>query len=420
MSTLAKTYALQVGVKLSEPEIQESYFPLEHPIDKVILVHGFGGAIITDQNGAKRAVFPAKVYDYFTDVVHMLKPIVEPLGYKLYQIGAPDEPPIHGLESLVGKTSLLQCTFLVKRCALLIGNDSIWAHQRGAFRGSEVIVYGPTSKPHFPHWNEPSKTRLIESHRNGKKPSFQSNEFPKTVNLIPPEQVVDNSLDLLGIKNPNKRQSLMIGVAYNMPAVELIPDAVIDPRITLPVVPIIRMDVLFNEDNMLKNLRYRKCSVITNKEINLELLKSVRPNVEGIRIEIDKISTEWIKNAKKLGVKIAVVATEKDDEKVKQMRLHYYDATQPSGFDRFLPPTLDDFKKEVVKYTQKPLDESIKLDKLLFRTNKFILSDGKVFLSKAHLKAGISTPSSDKNIGTVIDSPDFWEEQAHFYIYNES
>lgn len=415
MSDLAETYALQVGVPLNKPAVQESFFPLDHPIEKSILIHGFGGAIV-DGN---KATFPAKVYDYFTEVVTVLKPLAEAQGYKLYQIGAPGEPQIKGLEQLVGKTSMLQCTYLVKRCALLIGNDSLWAHQRGAFDGSLVVVYGPTSKPHFPHWNNAAKTHLIESHRFGKKPSFQSQEFPKTINLIPPEQIVDKALSLLDIKNPRKRQSLTVGPAYMMPAVELIADVVIDPRIQVPVAPIIRMDHLFNEKVMAENLRFKKCVIITNKEIDIELLKSFRQNIEAIRIEIDTISPDWIKQVRKLGIKCALMAAEKNDEKVKNMRLDYYDATQPTGFDRFLPPTIEDFKKEVEKYTQKPLDQMIKLEDLFFRTNKFILSNGKVYLSKAHWKAGISAENTEQNTGKVIDSSDFWEEQAHFYIYNE-
>jgi hypothetical protein len=415
MSDLASTYALQAGVPLHNPEMEECFFPLNHPIDKAILIHAFGGKIIDTPQG-KQAAFGAKIYDYFGEVVSMIKPILEPLGYRLYQIGAPGEPAVRGLEQLVGMTSLLQCAYLVKRCALLIGNDSMWVHQRGSLGNSLVATYGSTSKPHFPHWYDPAKTVLIESHRFGKKPSYMANEPLKTINLITPESVANAALSLLG-QPPLSRRSLSIGPLYNQGIIELIPDVVMDPRIQTQVPPIIRMDLLFNEENLLKNLQMRKCSIITNKEIDISILARCRPNIASIRLEIDKLSPEWIKKVRRLGVQCAVMAVEKDEAKVTQMRLDYYDVLQPSGFDRFLPPTIEDFKKEVEKYTQKPLDPTIQLNTLSFKTNKFILSDGKVYLSRAHWEDKIPTPNTENNTGVVIDKPSFWEEGAHFYIY---
>ena len=412
MSDLATTYALQVGVPLHTPEISDAFFPLDWPIEKSVLIHGFGGAIV---NG-NQATFPAKVYDYFGEVVSIIKPVLEKNGYKLFQIGAPGEPAIKGLEQLVGRTSIPQCAFLVKRCALLVCNDSLWSHLRGAYGGSLVTVFGPTSTPHFPHWKNDEKTVIIESHRFGKKPSFQSNENPKTINLIAPETVANAVFALNGFEKV-KRESILMGQIYNMPVVELVPDVVIDPRVQISTVPIIRMDLHFNEENLAKNLSFKKCSIITNKEIDINILARFRGNIESIRIEIDGISPEWIRKVKRLGIKNAIMALEKDEEKIVKMRLDFYDVLQPMGFDRFLPPTVDDFKKESEKYMNKPLDKDIKLDSLFFKTNKFILSNGKVFLSKAHWRAGIAAQSTDDNTGKVIDTPDFWEEFAHFYIY---
>lgn len=410
MSTLAETYSLQVGVKLGKPQVLETFYPCPHPIEKTILLHGFGGAIV---NG-NQATFPAKIYDYFAEVVSILKPIVEPLGYKIIQIGAPGEPNIKGVESLVGRTSILQCTYLVRRAALLIGNDSLWAHQRGAFGGALVALYGSTSiKNHGPYWNNKDKTILIESHRFGKTPSYQSMEMPKTINFITPESVANAALKLLG-QEPIQRTSLNIGQAYNHNIIEIVPNVVVDPRLQFPDFPVIRMDYLKNEDFLKQNLQFRKCAVIINSEIDLKILSNYKPNIASIRLEIDKLDPEWIKRAKKCGVPLAYMAVEKDKAKIEEMRLKYYDAC---FFDQFVPTTIEDFKKNVEKYTQKPFDTNIKLDTLSFKTNKFILSDNKVFLSHAHWLAGKSTDSTDNNTGKVIDSAEFWEDLEHFYIY---
>lgn len=405
-----------VGVTLNRPEIQENYYPIDHPLDKTILIHAFGGAIVDAPNGQKQASFPSKIYDYFTEVVAILKPALEPLGYKLYQIGAPGEPPVKGLEQLTGRTSILQCTYLVKRCALLIANDSLWSHERGIFDKSLVAIYGPTSKPHFPYWKNPEKTILIESHRFGKKPSFSSQEPVKTINLITPESIANAAFSLLGQPQINQ-QSLTMGPYFQQSIIEIIPDVVVDPKIQFGVPPIIRMDLCFNEDNLSKNLSLKKSLIITNREIYINILTRFRSNIDSIRVEIDKVSPEWLRKVKKLGFKWGVMAVEKDPEKIIKMRLDYYDALQPTSFDLFVAPTLDDWKKEVEKYTQKPLDNTIKLDTLFFKSNKFLLSEGKIYLSKAHWMAKKPTKSTDDNIGNVIDVPEFWEEASHFYIY---
>ena len=268
MSTLAETYALQIGVKLDKPSAYETYYPLDHPLDKVVLIHSFGGKIVDTPQG-KQIAFPSKVYDFYSEVVAIIKPILEPLGYRLYQIGAPNEPLVPGVTHLVGRTSIHQCTYLVKRCALLIGNDSVWAHMRGAFGEPLIVCYGGTSTPHHPFWRNREKTILIESHRFGKKPSYQSMENPKTINVIPPEQVANAALSLLD-QPQISRQSLSIGAAYNQPIIELIPDVVMDPRVQTPVPPIIRMDLHFSEENLAKNLQVRKCQIITNREIDID------------------------------------------------------------------------------------------------------------------------------------------------------
>ena len=414
MSDLASTYALQIGVPLSKPTIYKTFFPLGCPMEKVVLIHGFGGALIQEQNGMTKATFPAKVFDHFSEVVALIKPALDAARFSLYQIGAPGEPGIKGCNHLMGQTTIHQCAYLVQNAALLIGNDSMWAHQRGAFDGALVAVYGPTSSwVHGPHWKNEEKTILIDSHRFGKKPSYQAQESPKTINAITPEQVANAALKLLGLPQVSQ-QSIFMGAAYNQPIVELVPDSVVAPGVNIPGSLVIRMDYLHNEKLLTQNLSLRPCNVIANREIDLAILGQLRQNISAMRLEIDKIGPGWIKEFKKLGIKTMFSCSEKDPEKVAAMRLEYFDAC---FFDQFVPPTLEDFKKDAEKYLNKPLDSALKLDTLSFKSNKFLLSDNKVFLSKAHWKAGKNTPNTSQNTGQVIDDPVFWEESAHFYLF---
>ncbi len=411
MSDLATTYALQIGVTLDRPTIMESFFPLNHPYDKSILLHGFGGSINNNQ-----AQFPSKIYDYYGEVIALLKPIVEPLGYKLFQIGGPGEPNINGVESLCGQTAVNQCAYLVKRCALLIGNDSMWVHQRGAFNGALVALYGPTdNKNHGPHWRNPNKTITLESHRFGRRTTYSSHEGPKTINLITPESVTNAALSLLD-QPPINHQSLYFGDAYNQPLVELVPNIVVSPQTQVPNALIVRMDYHFDEQILAGNLQIRKCAIISDREIDLNILAQFKGNIASLRLEIDKISPDWIKKAKRLGVPMACFAVENDEAKLRKMRLDYFDAC---FFDKFAVSTADEFRAASATYLNKSLDKDLKLDSLRFKTHKFMLSENKIYLSKAHWEAGIDTPSTAQNSAQVIDSVEFFQDYAHFYVYSQ-
>lgn len=415
MSTLAETYALACGVRIDTPVIEESFFPLEWPLDKVVLIHAFAGAI--GQNGQQlQATFPAKIYDHFNDVVTLLKPVLDPLGYRFYQIGGPNEPGLRGIESLCGRTSMLQCAYLVKRAALLVGNDSQWAHVRGTVGKKLVALYGPTSvKCHGPYWNDPTQTILIESHRAGKPTSYAAAEHPKTINWIPPEQVANAALSLLDVP-PLSQQTIYVGSEYNMPAFELVPNVVIDPRIQMAGPLVVRMDYHFDESMLISNLRLRKCLIITDREINLNFLVQLKGNIVSVRIEIDKVSHDWLRQLRKLGIPTGFFTSERDEVKIRQMRLDFYDTCL---FDLYHPPFREEFAKGAAIYLNKELDKDFNWTKLKIRTNKFLLSDNKIYLSKAHWQAGRPAVSTDANTDTIIDSPEFWEEQAHFLFYTE-
>lgn len=415
MSTLIETYSLACGVPIDKPYMNECYFPTDVPLEKVILIHAFAGAI-QDQNGKKTAVFPAKIYDYYQEVIDILKPILDPLGYKFYQIGSSGEPALNGIEYFCGRTTIHQCNFLVKRVALLIGNDSMWAHVRGAAEKPLVILYGSTSKPHFPYWRNSEKSFLIESHRAGNRPTYSSVENPKTINLIKPEEVVNNCLKALNIDRFVKRNSFYIGGDYLSPLIELVPKSVIHPSININAPVVVRMDYFFDEKNLSHNLSLRKLLIITNKEIDIKLLSSYKENIISLKVEIDNVSPDWIKAVKKIGIKLAFFSTEKDEKKLKKMRLDYYDAC---FFDRFTAPSKEDFLKACSTYLNKKLDENFDFGTLRFKTKKVILSDNKIYLSKAHWKTGKFSESTESNISNVIDDVDFWEDVSHYYIFTE-
>jgi len=53
-----------------------------------------------------------------------------------------------------------------------------------------------------------------------------------------------------------------------------------------------------------------------------------------------------------------------------------------------------------------------------FKTNKRILSNGKFFISKAHLALDINTENFLTKKETIIDTPKFWEELEFIYLFS--
>src|SRR6266404_1278847 len=129
MPHLTELYSTASGFRIDKPFLYESFFPL--PFPKYVLFHNGSGQ-------------PAKNYDYWTEVVAMVRPILVENGYELMQIGGKDDDQITGTINLLGKTNIHQTAYLVKRAALVAGNDSCNIHFASGFDIPLVALYGST------------------------------------------------------------------------------------------------------------------------------------------------------------------------------------------------------------------------------------------------------------------------------------
>lgn len=399
---LAELYSLSTGLKLGDQELVERFYPL--PFERYVTLQGGSGML-------------AKNYPFYTDVVKLLRPALEAAEIKIVQLGGKDDHQVLGVHSLTGKTDIHQSSYILRNSLCHFGNDSWLSHRGGALNVPLVILFGPTTpQNHGPLRSNP-KSVFIESHRFGRRAAFASQENPPTIALIPPEQVANAVLTILGLPTVTD-QTICIGDAYNVSAVEMVPTAVINPQIQVPNSLIIRMDLAKDwplaERALAENLQLRKCAVITDREINPQILAQFKPNLTGLRVIVDRVSAGWIKAIKRTGVPIAFVSHEKDERELRDLRMALYDACL---FDHFVAPTKADLQKGVNTYLNKELDIAPIIPRLRFKTNKFLLADNQVYLSEAHWKAGKNTPSSDQNAGDVIDDPAFWIDIAHYHLY---
>jgi hypothetical protein len=217
-------------------------------------------------------------------------------------------------------------------------------------------------------------------------------------------------------------RSLFIGPAYNQHLVELVPNVIVAPTVQMSGPLVVRMDYIADDPALWKdaeaklaaNLQIRKCAIVSDREITIGLLAQLKSNIAQLQLDVTRLSPAWIKAVKRLGIPTGFFSNEQDAGKLSALRLALYDACL---FDQVTRPTKEDFVKGAAVYLNKELDKDFKWDKLSFKTHKMLLSDDKIYLSKAHWQAGRNTPNTNQNSDLVIDTPAFWEElPSHYYF----
>lgn len=404
MSTLAQIYSQATGLKLSKPFICKKFFPLSEE------------RYLTIQPFSKNQ--PAKCYDYWNEVLFMLLPLLRQNNIRIYQIGEKDEPALYGVTPLNGQTSICQANYVIQNSILHLSADSFTAHAAGAMGVPQVSLYGNTdSSIHGPAWR--GNAILIDSHRNGNKPSF-SHEHDKTINKITPEEIANSVLKLLNAQGKINRNSLFFGLNYANSTIEWVPNTPLDANFLKDAPIIARFDYHPEEAYLFNALQGRKLSIVTKSDINANALHQLKNNIIGITLILNKDSTitkEFVKNIKSIGIKINAITFEEDSD-VSSVRLDFFDYIQ---IHKVSLANKQDFVNQVNNYTNSLDGDKLLCEhKLWFRSNKFTLSNGKFYLSYFHYLNDLPTDSLENNIMQFVDDPNFYKDTDYFYVFGQS
>lgn len=410
MTKLASVYSRSTGLRLDRPNVKEAFYP--HPFERYVTI----------QTGSGQ---PAKNYPLFADVVRLLKPILDANRITILHLGGKDDPALAGVHDLRGKTGFLQANYLIGRTLLHVGNDSWLAHCAGWHFKPLVVLFGSTSpQNHSPYWLDVAKTILIESHRYGGRPTF-AQESPSTISLIPPEQVANAILRLLGIGDQFAHQSRFFGALYQHLTFDLIPNSVPAPGFNPQVPMTVRMDYLHNETILAQVLQSgRKVNVITAKPIDPNLLAAFRASILSYNHEVtaaEPLTLTYVDTIRTLLPRHTFFTRETDTKVVADLRLHYFDHV---NVEQVALTSREDYLAAACLYLNRPdtpetrLDLTRELSHTRFRSSKVVLSDGKAFISRAHMAAGISTDSLQSNEGAVIDTVDFFRDLNHMTLFH--
>ena len=85
------------------------------------------------------------------------------------------------------------------------------------------------------------------------------------------------------------------------------------------------MDLLFNEENLARQLSVGKCVPFTDKEIDLRLISTFRENIPYLIYEIkENDNPQFVKKLTSMGIKVALISR-LDEEAVTKKKMDYLD-----------------------------------------------------------------------------------------------
>lgn len=301
MSHLVEVYAKDLGVKIGEPHFKPHFFP--------ILEENY----ITIHNDNK---VQSKEYDYWEEVISLVKQQAPDI--KFIQVGSGEEPKIKNVTKFAATPSIKQSAYIIKNALMHVGTDSLPVHIASSFDKPIVAIYAHTyASTCSPIWGSKKNHTIIESHRNGKKPSYSLKENPKQINLINPEEISNAILKNLG-KNKSSRKTIFIGDKYKEQFIHIIPDKKYGVSSKQTV---LRFDLHHNEENALHLFANNNISIVTNKPLGDEILS--QKNINCINYFCDRFDSEFIGRVKKKGITLRLFGT--DEETLNEERFKFFD-----------------------------------------------------------------------------------------------
>ena len=390
---LIQKYALSTGSKIGKPYIVKKYFPVD--AEKYITVQNSSG-------------MPGKCYDFFEDVLQFLKPLLDKNNYKIVQIGGEKDKKIPNAIDLTGKSNINQTAYIISKASLHLGNDSFAVHMASGFDVPTVGLYGITS-PELagPYWNN----KKINLYSNKFKPSFNPNESPKTVNNIKIEEVVNACEELLFGEKTIDINSKYIGNRYVDQIVECVPNQAINPEFLKGSVLNLRFDYLDEITELSTtayNLSQRKCAIVTDKSINVELLEKVKQNIEIVIYNVTNgVDIEFVKKLEKFGINYVCTVDKSfsDETVIEKIKFELMDFCGINTFSS-IPENIPD---EIA-------------DDVFYKSNRMILSNGKIYNSRSAQLSDvpIMNQSSAIKYSSIKNKKEFLKDIEYCFLYTQN
>ena len=386
---LASLYSLTSGQKIKNIDIIEKYYPLN--LEKYLLFHPFSKS--------------SKSYGFWQDVLEILYPILKDAGYSIVQVGLQSDPLLSGCIDLRGKTTINQCAYLCSQASLGLLCDSFISHLAGHYDIPRVILVSNNYKECVePYFGGKDKQIILEPDRTKRKPSFQLDESQnKQINEIRPEKIAESACQLLGLPFNFEYETVYVGEQYQNKMLETVPTSITNVANLGTDSVIIRMDYEFNETILQHQMQHCPVIIVTDKPINLEILKNFKPRIKQLIYLITKEHNPNFASAvQKLSIPFQMFSYLPNEE-LNKFKLDYLDIAT-------IHPKNAKTKSEIKEIKDIPPDQ------LYYKSCKHTLSNGKIYSSKAGwLKNQPVTTINQIMPVAPIDSPE-WELEMEYFM----
>lgn len=388
-----ESYSLNCGAKIDKPYIYKSFFPI--PVEKFIIF-------------APNAKAQSKEYSYFQDVINMIFPILEKENIKILQVGPKNSFSYEKVINISGQTSNNQIAYLISNSILVFGNDGLELQMAGV---ENIPLVSINSATYFQNtgsfFGDRKFQKIFESFKNigNGKASFNFNENPKSINSIKPEQIANAIFELLNINFKIPFETVFIGEKYtnsfiqecipNFKSILFNPEAIVE----------LRLDHEYNEEDLIFQLsNYKKSVIVTDKEINLNILRNFKNNIQMLVFKITKEKNiKFLEKAKEIGLNIYLIS-EMSQEDIDLEKIDYYEFGNINIIKNPSEEIVNGFKKD--------------LDKLFYKSSKITNSNNKFYYSLASKIKDIPI-KNNMEYQKVIDHPEFWKNLNFFTIVKE-
>jgi hypothetical protein len=387
---ILESYSLNCGAKIDKPFVYKNFFPI--PFEKFIIF-------------APNAKSPSKEYNYFQDVIDMIFPILEKENIKILQVGPKNNTIYNKIINICGQASVNQISYLISNSMLIFGNDGLEFHIAGAENVPAVSINSITYKENTgSYFGNKNIQKVFESFKNvgNGKASFNSQENPKSINSIKPEQIANAIFELLKINFKIPFETVFCGQKYgNHRIQEVIPNhksILFHPETLVEI----KVDHEYDEESFDFQLsNYKKVILITDKEINLNILEKFKSHINLIVFKITKNNNiKFLEKARGIGLNIHLVS-EMNEEDLKKEKINYYEFGSINKISPNHQEKVEELKKD--------------LNKLYYKSSKITSSNNKMYYSLAAKNKDFPLENTVE-YQKVIDSPEFWENIEFYTI----
>ena len=381
-----EAFATSSGLKISKPYIYDKYYPLN-----------FEKYIIIETNDAK---YQSRNYDYWQEVINLILPKLRENNINILQFCGQNDPRLINTYTIVGST-INQKAYLIKNSIVYIGSNSLGLQLASNYNKKIVGLYGNIyASQNKPYWSKEEDLTLIQAFDEKSKPSYAPQENPKVINNIKPDVLARAILNNLNINYDIKAKFSSIGFGYMNKTIELVPNMVVNPSSFGAPSIIVRMDIEFNENALQAQLSQSKCLIITNKAISENLIKNYKSNITQIVYKIEKENNpSFVSFLKSENINF-VLTSDLSEEEINNIKINYMDLGLILKLNH---KNKNDYDHKNIKY---------------YKSNHFILSNNKLYMSEAAVEKDLPIKDFDQNTQEIIDTDKFWKYADNYAFFS--